>query len=269
MAGRVAARAKIAGRRYQPLAKQSQPDPIDPDASRQGIRSVSDRLSHLPSPAAVLERLGLALAQNRQEPARDPIPTVTRAAAHENHRIVGLVGIHQQQWRRLVLRFVRTGEHPVQRIVVGGRYRVVLVVMAAGTRDGQPHQAAAHHVDPIVDDVVPVVDETPSQRQEARRRFGGRIVQTVCCQLCQDEPVVGHVLVERLNHPITVGVGMWVVAVLLKHIALGIGIAGHVQPMPTPTLAEVLRIEQPVHRCCVGLVVIGGGKRRQLVSRRR
>ena len=140
-------------------------------------------------------------------------------------------------------RLVRAGEDAVQRVVVGRRDRVELVVVAAGARDGQPHQPARHHVDPVVDDVVRVVEEPPAERQEAHRRQRPAVVarrQQVGGELLDDELVVRHVLVERADDVVAVGVrrtGSRRSSV--EDVPLGVGVAGHVEPVPAPALAVV------------------------------
>ena len=64
----------------------------------------------------------------------------------------------------------RAGEDAVERVIVLGRDRVELVVVAAGAGDGQAEQAAGDDVDPVVDDLVLVVEEPPADGQEPQRR---------------------------------------------------------------------------------------------------
>ena len=105
---------------------------------------------------------------------------------------------------------VRTAEDAVERVVVVGRDRVELVVVAAGAGDRQAHQAAGDDVDPVVDDVVRVVHEAPAERQEAHRRQRPAVVawaELVGGELLDHEPVVGQVLVERADDVVAVGAG--------------------------------------------------------------
>ena len=62
------------------------------------------------------------------------------------------------------------------------------------------------------------------------------------------ELIVRQVVVERLDHPIAIGVGFGVVPVFLEHVAFGVRIASHVQPMPSPPLAELGRGQQRIDR---------------------
>ena len=83
------------------------------------------------------------------------------------------------------------------------------MVVATGTGDGQAQQAAAHDVDPVVDDLVDVAQVPPADGQEAERRQGpavGAQVELVGRDLLGQEPVIGHVVVERPDHVVAVGV---------------------------------------------------------------
>ena len=62
-------------------------------------------------------------------------------------------------------------EDAVERVVVVGRDRVELVVVAAGAGHRQAQQAAGHHVDAVVDDVVGHAEIPAAERQEAHRRL--------------------------------------------------------------------------------------------------
>ena len=59
-------------------------------------------------------------------------------------------------------RLGRAGEDAVKRVVVFGRDRVVLVVVAAGAGDRQPQKTAGDDVDPVVDDVILIEQEPPA-----------------------------------------------------------------------------------------------------------
>src|SRR5262245_719229 len=78
-------------------------------------------------------------------------------------------------WRwvkhRRHLRLDAAGKHAVEGVVVLLRDRVVLVIVAAGTGNGQAEQAARHRIDSVIEDVVLVVHETPAQGQKAQRRL--------------------------------------------------------------------------------------------------
>ena len=80
-------------------------------------------------------------------------------------------------------------------------------------------------------------------RSRARRRAsaGG---QQVAGELLEDELVVRLVGVERGDDVVAVAPGVAVGDVLVQ--AVGVGVAGHVEPVPAPALAVARRGEQPV-----------------------
>ena len=122
---------------------------------------------------------------------------VARVAAEENDRVV-----RASAYRRASRGpsgcgvSCGTGEHAVERVVVGRRNRIELVIVAAGAGDGQPHQAAGHDVDAIVVDVERVVEEPAAEREEAHRRRVGGISGLIGGELRDDELVERHVAVE-------------------------------------------------------------------------
>jgi hypothetical protein len=63
-----------------------------------------------------------------------------------------------------LLRLGRGGEDAVERVIVLDRDRVELVVVAAGARDRQAQEGARDDVDPVVDDVVLVVEGSGGRR---------------------------------------------------------------------------------------------------------
>ena len=74
--------------------------------------------------------------------------------------------------------------------------------------------------------------------------------QQVAGELLDGELVERHVGVERLDHPVAVRPDR-PRAVLL--VAVGVGVAGQVEPAPGPALAVVRRGEQPVDQLLVGV----------------
>ena len=103
----------------------------------------------------------------------------------------------------------RAGEDAVERVIILGRDRVELVVVAAGAGDAQAHQAAGDDVDPVVDDLVLVVEEPAADGQEAERGEGPLVVaqgEAVGGDLLDDEAVVRLVLVERPDDVVAIGV---------------------------------------------------------------
>ena len=75
--------------------------------------------------------------------------------------------------------------------------------------------------------------------------IGGLAGQDVACNLIAHELVVGHVLIERMNHPISVAIHFS--GGIVRVAARRIGIADHVEPVPPPTLAVLRAGEQAIH----------------------
>ena len=112
----------------------------------------------------------------------------------------------------------RAGEDAVERVVVLGGDRVELVVVAAGAGDRQAEQAAADDVDPVVDDVVLVVQEPPADASGtpcAASGPGSSPRSSWSAASCStQEPVEGQVVVERPDDVVAVGVGEGILPLL-------------------------------------------------------
>ena len=80
------------------------------------------------------------------------------------------------------------------------------------------------------------------------------------------ELVKRHIVVERLNDPVSVRPDLARVIVL---IPVGVGVAGEVEPVPRPVLAVLRRLEQIFHLGPVGLVSWTREKAFDLLRRRR
>ena len=83
-----------------------------------------------------------------------------------------------------------------------------------------------------------------------RIRLRGR--QPVGGNLFENETVVRLVLIETADDIVAVGPGegIKVVLVVAARLALGVAVARHVEPVPTPALAVMRRGEQPFHHLC-------------------
>ena len=172
--------------------------------------------------------------------------------------IVGAVGVargvlaHEQRIAddRIRLRLGHGGEDAVEGVVIGGRDRVELVVVATGARDGEAEEALRRGVDALVDGVVVVLealaDGDEAERGEARVVLG-EVGQSVGRELFDDELVVRLVGVEGVDDVVAVGPGTVERldgAVALQ--ALGVGVAGGVEPVAGPAFAVMGRGEQAV-----------------------
>ena len=94
-----------------------------------------------------------------------------------------------------------------------------------------------------------------SSGNDSRIPLGKRKVTTnqVARQLVADKPVIGDILVEGIDNPVSIAPGMRqrVIAVLPG----GVGIPHHIQPVPTHVLAVVGRGEKRLHHTFEGLHV--------------
>ena len=103
-----------------------------------------------------------------------------------------------------------------QRVVIGHRDRIILVVVAAGARDGQSQHSLAHNIDLLVHQVhlelarIALVEPLGSHGQKARGNemllpLGiGLDLQHIPGDLFPDEFVVGFVCVEGIKDIIAV-----------------------------------------------------------------
>ncbi|HMP07007.1 MAG TPA: hypothetical protein PJ982_11695 [Lacipirellulaceae bacterium] len=69
---------------------------------------------------------------------------------------------------KILRRFARS-EYRVERVVIGGRDVIILMVVAAGAGDSKSHKAAGDDIDLVVDLVVWIA-ELATDRKEAEGR---------------------------------------------------------------------------------------------------
>ena len=152
---------------------------------------------------------------------------------------------------------------PRQRIIIGGRNRIELVVVAAGASDRQTQKRARRDIELIVDNVgqhlffvgIAVAPRPDRQKSGRNRSFdiqpiGRGGLDQVARELVDDETVVGEIAVHCPNDPIAVSPGIFDVAErrILCQIAriATVGIPGNVEPVPTPSLAILGRGQQSI-----------------------
>ena len=70
--------------------------------------------------------------------------------------------------------------------------------------------------------------------------------------LISDKMVEGHVLVDRANHGVAIAVGFFVGMVLLVGAAVAFAKAGDVEPVASPSFAEVRAVQQLIDKLLVG-----------------
>ena len=174
-------------------------------------------------------------------------------------------------------------KNPGEGVVVVGRNRIELVVVAAGAGQGEAEERSADDVDLIVDAVgdhpllvnIPrheVGDREEPGRHESVGIDPGRIIwlEEIAGDLLAEEVGVGKIAVEGVDHPVAVAPGLAKIALggQLNEIA-GIGIADDVEPVPPPALAIPRRGQQPLDHGLKGLGRLIGEKGCHLLGGRR
>ncbi len=126
------------------------------------------------------------------------------------------------------------------------------MVVAAGTTHRQAEEdrpdAAGHLVEKFVADFERIdisghlVNRTTTVepgRDEQMRRVAPAAGQQIARQLLGEEAIVWLVGIESANDPVAVAPGLGPLGVAF--IAVGLGVAGHVEPVLCPALAVVRR----------------------------
>ena len=163
----------------------------------------------------------------------------------------------------VVLHGLGAPEDAGQRVVVPNRDGIELVVVATGAAQGQPQESPEAGVQLFVDDVHPHLhgvvfrQHLGTQGEESGGRPAlqrglqiTRIGQEVSRQLLSHEQIVGLVPVEGLDHVIPIAEGGRMRHVLVQPV--GIGVAGHVQPVAAPALSIAGRGQETFDQPGVG-----------------
>jgi len=158
-----------------------------------------------------------------------------------------------------------------QAVVVGLGDGVVAVVVALGAMDGEPKQRRRDDLDRVGDDLVAgqlrlgraVARGVRCHAQEpgghqavevAARQVGGDgRQQLVAGQLLGDELVEGPVVVEGADDVVAIAPGPRALGIGLDS-AVGVGVAGDVEPVAPPALTVGRRGQQPVHQALIARV---------------
>ena len=153
MSWRFAEYPEVARRSHDRLTEQPPPNPIDNNTSSQRVVASNNLLGKFPTATALFEFCGGIITKNLRKPSLNNLAFVLNVAANL-HVQVGRIGffddVHSVDWllRLAVLVFLfliversiehrRAGEDSGQGIVIRGRNRVVLMVVAAGTGNCQ------------------------------------------------------------------------------------------------------------------------------------
>ena len=153
----------------------------------------------------------------------------------------------------------RAVQNPVERVVVLGRNRVNLVVVAPGAGNRRPLKRlrqrvnlVVHHVRPQLPKLVAVVVAHLPQPVERRRQHRlvppvhhPRLRQQIPRHVFPHELVVGNVPVEGPDQVIAIVPRALNLVVPL--VAVRLGVAHHVHPVPRPPFAVARRSQQRVH----------------------
>ena len=138
------------------------------------------------------------------------------------------------------------------RVIIGHCDGVELVIVAARTMQREPEERAGRRGREVVQIIRALVcgEHGVGRLHDVRRAADDEAcglvrAERVTRELLGDEPVVGHVAVERADDPVAIRPGILARAVRLVTVALR---ESHdIQPVPRPPLAEVRRGEEPVH----------------------
>ena len=148
------------------------------------------------------------------------------------------------------------GRHGVEVLLAD---RVELVVVAGRAVGGEPEPDPRGGGDPIVGVIreVLLLDGTALVGGHvAPVEAGGDLLvfagsgQQVPGDLLHGEPVEGHVAIEGPDDPVAVGPHL---AVVVKVQAVGVGVAGRIEPIACPVLAPLRRVHEAIHPALVGV----------------
>ena len=144
-------------------------------------------------------------------------------------------------------------------VVLFLRQWIELVVVALGAGDGEAEERLADGVHPVVHGIHAELFRIDSsflvQHGIAKKSGGddlvlGRVWQQVAGDLLADELVVGQIAVECVDDIVAIEPN------LPRHVllvAVGVGIAGRIEPGPRPALAVVRRAKQTLDDLLVGV----------------
>ncbi len=156
-----------------------------------------------------------------------------------------------------------------ERVIIGLRNGIELVVVTARATDGETHEGARGCIELLVDDVhfhlhrVVFGKHLRAQGQEPGSGpaleglgIGSGRGQQIAGELLLEKEIVRLVFVERLNHIVAITPRVAVDEIFVK--AIGIGVSRNVQPVPSPALAVVRGVEQAVDDAGerIGLIVV-------------
>ena len=212
-------------------------------------------------------------------------------------RRAGPIGIGEQRHEPVVRRSPRRRvegrlEEGAEGVVIGLWDRVVAMVVALGTADGEPEERTGHNRERVGHDPVAALGIPSAGRpvgrhpQEAggrqpldrlRRELGmGGRDELVAGELLDEEAIQRQVGVEGAHDPVAVLPGVGPGRIVLRG-AGGVGVACRIEPMAGPPLAIVGRGEEPIDEVLVGrrigvgdegIDLLGSGRKTEEIKRR-
>ena len=149
------------------------------------------------------------------------------------------------------------------------------MVVAAGAADAQPEEDLAGDVGDVVEDVGPlpahvalvVLVGPQPEIAGGDPQLGIVGIELIAGELLGQEAVVGLVGVERADDVVAVAPGVGAEGVLA--VAVRLGVADQVEPVPRPALAVTRRGQQAVDQPLVGIGRVVGQKRVDFLGGRR
>ena len=155
----------------------------------------------------------------------------------------------------------------VELVILALRQRIEFVAVTLGTADRQSQKDSAGRVDLIEDRLVPYawIEHRIAMKRAGDGLLHARVGQLIAGDLLDRELIERLVTIDRPDHPIAITPHA---AGRVGFVTAAVGIAGQVEPMPPPPLAEMGRRQQPVDQPLVGVRGRIGGKAGDFVSRR-
>ena len=160
---------------------------------------------------------------------------------------------HFARQRRLDIHFLRIGEESKKLIELALRKWIVLVIVALRAPHGEAEICRPERRSPVyqlliaelldVDSVLSVCNGV-ALKSSRHLLLNSCVRQQVTGNLFQEELVERHVAIQRVDHPMAITPCMWSYVVLLVTIA--VGVAGQIEPVPSPLFPIMLRFQQPV-----------------------
>ena len=280
MRGRGAHEAEVVRGGDEALAEVLLPDAVHDHAGGERVIGARDPLCKA---EATIGKRRLRFGENHRHRRLDEIAKSSRRAAHEHMRLgrfpggltpsVNLRAIdgHGQLGAAFARAFewIEDGDEAV---VVARGQRLELVVVTTGAADGEAEKGLPGGADDVVELIVAIrggisgfiIPMTEAKKAGGDVRFERAVRQFVTCELLDDEAVEGFVLVERLNDVIAVAPDEGLLGIAL--VAVGIGVAHHIQPVACPAFAVCGASEEVVDDCIERWVLLLFGDRRWQAS---